>query len=65
MIKTVEEKQGMAFYIAAAVKNGKNDGGRFPAVLAAMVFGVYNVLLIWTIVNRWRSNSLEIGLKPQ
>jgi len=36
----------MAFYMAAAVKNGKNDGGRFPAVFAAMPIGAYNSLLI-------------------
>jgi hypothetical protein len=36
----------MAFYMAAALENGKNDGGRFPAVLAAMPIGASNGLLI-------------------
>jgi hypothetical protein len=36
----------MVFYMAAAVKNGKNDGGRFPPVLADMPIGAYNSLLI-------------------
>jgi hypothetical protein len=56
---------GMGLYIIAAVKSGKNDGGRFSAVLVATAFGLVNFLLILVIVNVRQSNSLEIGPKPQ
>jgi hypothetical protein len=56
---------GMGLYIIAVVKNGKNDGGRFSAVLVATAFGLDNLLLILEIENVWQSNSLEIDPKPQ
>jgi hypothetical protein len=54
----------MRFYITPVVKNGKNDGGRFSAVLAVMDHGVDNNLFCCVIPQGDRPNPLETGRKP-